>query len=308
MKITRLALRGVASIPDIECDFGGGAGGRPHDLIVVAGPQASGKTRFCDLILAALEVVAPYQGIVRASDWMADPARGARVELDLFLGDGGGDPPPTSTATAVVSFTGGGVSSALDRTVRRYLSRYDHDPARGKREYFPEGRQRAWGARRDGLGAAEQSLLRSSKDPQKYSFVPRFLAELRTDPSRSAVFAAGLALLSPTVRYTPAPRTGDPTACFVDPSRSGVPYGELSSSEADAVLIAATAAMIGLNHSLVILDRPELYVPSDRLVPWVRSLAQLGKDNQWIVATSDPGLAAAVHRTQLVTLGQGRSA
>lgn len=303
MKISRLAFQGVGALPDMECDFGGGGTGRPHDLIVLTGPPASGKTRLVELILATIETVAPYLGMVRADDWMADPARGARVEIDLHLDEGEASSPPAPTAHAVVNFTANGVKYEIDRAVSRWLSRYDQDPARGKREYFPEGRQRAWGARRDGLGAAEQALLRSSKDPQKYSFVPRFLAELRIDRSRLAKFESALELLSPTVRYTPASRTGDPSACFRDATRSGVPFDQLSSSEADAVIIAATAALVGLNHSVVFLDRPELSVPSDRLVAWVKSLAQLGENNQWFIATNDPALAGSVHKTQVVSLG-----
>lgn len=307
MKVSRLALRGVAALPDLERDLISPSTGRPHDLVVITGPAASGKTRLCELMLAVLEAVGGYHGIVHAADWYSDADRGARAELDLWLDDGrdpsgGGGQAPTSRV--VVDFTARGISSMVDRQVARQLARYDHDPAHGKREYFPEGRQRAWAARSDGLAAPEQSLLRSTKDPQKYSFVPRFLAELRTNPAHRKAFASRLELLSPTVRFTPAARGADPTACFTNGSRIGVSYEELSSSEADAVLIAATAVMIGLNHSIVFLDRPELYVAPHRLAAWMQSLLQLGANNQWFVATSDEALASAVDRAQLINLAR----
>lgn len=311
MKIAHLTISGVRSLPDLDCDFVSPSTGRPHDSIVVTGPAASGKTSLLELMLAVLETVAPYQGIVRASDWMADAKRGARVDVDLWLDgegrDGGTDdePAPSGVTHAVVRFTGGGVARDVDRKVARALSRYDHDPARGKREYFPENRGRAWAARNDGLGAHEQALLRSSRDPQKYSFVPRFLAELRTQPAWAKTFARHLEILSPALRYAPAARTGDPTACFANERRSGLCYDALGSSDADAVIVAATAALIGLSHSIVFLDRPELYVASERLVAWVSALAKIGEDNQWIIATGDRALAASVPRGALVSLGRG---
>ncbi|MBL8740309.1 MAG: hypothetical protein JNK04_04415 [Myxococcales bacterium] len=82
-------------------------------------------------------------------------------------------------------------------------------------------------------------------------------------------------------------------------------YADLSSSEADAVLIAATVAMTGLSNSIVFLDRPEMYVPSDRLVAWVHNLAGVGQNNQWIVATSDPRLAAAVEPSARIAVAAG---
>ncbi len=145
--------------------------------------------------------------------------------------------------------------------------------------------------------------MRCSKDSQKYSFVPRLLAELRTDAARARTFASALEILSPVVRYQPAPRGGDPTACFESRGRQGIKLEELASSEADAALIAATHAMIGLNHSLVLLDRPELYIGPDRLAAWVHSLSAIGTNNQWIVATSDDRLGATVDRSQHIALG-----
>ncbi len=306
MKISHLALRGVLALPDLECDFVSAATGRPHDLIVISGPPASGKTRLVEALLAAFEAIGPYQGIVRASDWYRDPLRGARAELGIWLDE---DERQQTKATeqlvrAVVSFDSNGIVVDADRGVRRLLSRYDHDPTHGKREYFPENRQRAWGARTDGLGTFEQCLLRSSRDSQKYSFVPTFLAELESEPTRARVFSDGLERLSPTVRYSPASRAAGATACFKNRGGDGVRYAELSSSEADAVLMAATVAMIGLGRSLAFLDRPERSVSPDRLIAWVHNLAGLGGDNQWFVASSDDRLASAVQPSQRISLAQ----
>jgi len=300
MKISRFAARGVLGLRDLDLDFAAGAPGGPRDLVIVSGPPASGKTRLFDLMLAALEAVGPYHGMVRASDWCADLGKGARVELGLSV-EGS---PVGAAERAVVDFTADGVLTAVNRRVAKLVSRYDHDPTHGKREYFPEGRQRAWGARCDGLGELEQSLLRSTKDAQKYSFVPRFLAELRHDVRRRETFARQLELLSPSVRFAAAPRK-DPTACFKNRMREEVPFVELSSSESEAVIIAATATLVGLHRSVIFLDRPELHVPSDRLAEFVEALLQLGEQNQWFIATSDRNLAASLPQAHHVSLGSG---
>lgn len=307
MKISRFAARGVLGLRDLDVDFAAGApvaSAGPSDVVIVSGPPASGKTRLFDLMLAALEAVGPYHGIVRAEGWCADLAKGARVELGLWVEGGVDGSPEGGAERAVVDFTADGVRTAVDRRVAKLVSRYDHDPAHGKREYFPEGRQRAWGARCDGLGELEQSLLRSTKDAQKYSFVPRFLAELRHDGPRRATFARQLELLSPSVRFAAAPRK-DPTACFKNRMREEVPFVELSSSESEAVIIAATATLVGLHRSVIFLDRPELHVPSDRLAEFVEGLLQLGEQNQWFIATSDRNLAAQIRRAHHVSLGSG---
>jgi hypothetical protein len=300
MKISRFTARGVLGLRDLDLDFTAGAPGGPRDVVIVSGPPASGKTRLFDLMLAALEAIGPYHGMVRAEDWCADLGKGARVELGLSV-EGS---PVGAAEHAVVDFTADGVLTAGNRKVAKLVSRYDHDPTHGKREYFPEGRQRAWGARCDGLGELEQSLLRSTKDAQKYSFVPRFLAELRHDVQRRATFARQLELLSPSVRFAAAPRK-DPTACFKNRMREEVPFVELSSSESEAVIIAATATLVGLHRSVIFLDRPELHVSSDRLAEFVEALLQLGEQNQWFIATSDRNLAASLRRAHHVSLDSG---
>jgi predicted ATPase len=80
--------------------------------------------------------------------------------------------------------------------------------------------------------------------------------------------------------------------CFS--SRGGPPAAaaELSHGEADAVIFAATAALIGLDHSLVFIDRPDLH--ADDLHQLVSGLAALGQDNQLFVTGRAEFAAAAV--------------
>jgi hypothetical protein len=74
---------------------------------------------------------------------------------------------------------------------------------------------------------------------------------------------------------------------------------ELSHGESDAVLLAATAAALGLDHSLIFIDRPDLH--TDDLERVVAGLAALGQDNQvWIAGGS--ALAAAAPDARIVTL------
>jgi hypothetical protein len=318
MKIAHVSFNDVRGVPDRRCDLAPGPGARPHDLILVTGPPASGKTRFLEGILAAFEVVGPYMGIVRAHEW-AYESRRSTIELGLWLDEHErlAAPGLSTPAMATAVFGPDGVAAHVDRQLGRLCSRYRHDSETGKREYFPANRQRAWGARLDGVAPMEQSMLRPSRDPHKYAFIPRFLGTLRDDPARGRVFAEKLATLSPTVRYAPEPDE-DTAICFrtqpmatvrgAGGGRAGAgsgplaPIHGLSASEADAVIFAATAVMIGLSHSIVLLDTPELYVPEDRIVAFVQALLVLGLDNQWIVATQSPALLRAVDASALIRI------
>lgn len=309
MKLSHIATSNVAGVRDLDVDLMSSAG-KPHDIVVVTGPEASGKTRLLDLLVAGLETIGPFEGIVRGSDWVRAQKPAAHLELGLWLdeterqrleGAGGG-------RRVVVAFGPDDVVCDAGRDLTKLASHYTHDPKYGKREYFPENRQRASGGRQDGTGALEQSLWRSSKDPDKYSFVPAFLTELARDPARRRVFESGLSALAPNIVFAPGEAPDAATAIirlantplFATRHGGQLRLSDLSSSEANSVIIAATAAMIGLCHSIVLLDRPELHVEPKRLVSWVHALQSLGQDNQWIVATSSRHLANAMSPSQVI--------
>ena len=117
MKISHLALRGISGLPDRSYDFT--SGGRPHDLIVVTGPEASGKTRFLELVIACLETIGPYEGIVRASKWVA-PEKNARVELGLWLDESERSTEgATGDARVTIAFGPDGVVADAPRSISR---------------------------------------------------------------------------------------------------------------------------------------------------------------------------------------------
>ncbi len=307
MKISTISTRGIAGLRDLDVDLMGGGRSAPHSLFLVTGPAASGKTRLLEAVVATFEAVGPYEGIVRALDWVPDANAAGRIELGLWL-DGSDRGFVGGTTNIAVRFDSGRVVIEAASGVSKLLARYDHEDATAKREYFPETRQLWCDSPADGLGALQQSLLRGSKSPSKYSFVPRFLASLPDDPVRCERFAAAITRLAPELEYLPSRRE----YCFSSRGGAPVPPAGLSSSEADAVLICATAAMIGLSHSLVLLDRPELYVPPERVVAWTQALETLGTNNQWLIATSSPELLQSVPRAQIAWLDssareQGRS-
>jgi hypothetical protein len=293
MKIASVSLAGISGLPDQSFALA-------PDLAVIAGPPGSGKTRLLEAILAAKEVVGPYVGMVRAEDWVADPVRGATLTLELTL-----DPKErelcAGSARARVQMAAGRVIHESERGLQKLLARYEHSPATGKFEYFAENRQLAWGARVDGLGEMEQLLSRVGKDPQKYGFLPRFLRALRRDEERGARFVSLVERLAPSLAAK-IPTSDDDDVFFTSRGRP-VFLSQLSSAEAEAVIFAGTAILVELHASVVLVDRPELYVHPSRLPSFVEALGTLGANNQLILATSSPIVVETAGRSRVHSLG-----
>jgi predicted ATPase len=76
---------------------------------------------------------------------------------------------------------------------------------------------------------------------------------------------------------------------------------ELSDGERDAVLWCASSERVGLDHSVVLIDRPEAYAHPDDVARWLSTLERNG--NQRIVATTSEALLRAVPAAQHIRLG-----
>jgi hypothetical protein len=188
------------------------------------------------------------------------------------------------------------------------LAYYAHDPRHGKFEYLPANRAVFTAGLLHGISAAEQRLQRVTRDERKYSFIPKLLVAFTWDAAYAEArtrFAAHLERLSSTARYA-GPDQADPLLCFASRGGPRLHLSQLSDTEAQAVLIAAAAALLRYERSIVFLDRPEVSAGERAIAAWAEAVREVAGGAQLIFATESPALLAAVDRYAVITLGTER--
>jgi hypothetical protein len=303
VKLLRAQLFSIRGLPDMICNFGDPSTGAAHPVVAITGPGGSGKTRLIEAILAAKEVLAPYGPIAVGEPWIRDGERAAKIELTFRLDDeecrASGLAQPVVKAEAL--FRPRACAREADEGFLSVLERYEHGPT-GKLEYFPASRMLPPPGPAHGTSAIEQRLWRLPRDARKYGFVARFLAELPQSPERANRFAATLSSLCPWLTYSGV-TGGDPLRCVSSRDRAPSRAHELSTAEADALLIAATATLIGLDRSIVFLDRPEISSDERNIATWAAALRGVGKDTQIVFATSSPALLQSMDARAVIEMG-----
>lgn len=300
MKIQRATFIGVSGVPDITIDLTQGATGAPHSLVVISGPGGAGKTRMIEALMAAKEAIRPYGPLAPGAPWIRS-GNAAKIRVGFYLDEAEREFAGTTASTldGEVIFYPDRVSAESDEGLKAVLGRYSHGQGHGKVDYFPAERRVPMFPPFAGFGSGEQRLARLTKDPRKYGFVLPFLRSLDHDEARRERFSAALASLSRTCRYVRDPGGEAIARCFSSHGAEPVHAGRLSHAEADAVVFAATAAAIALDHSLVFVDRPDLH--HEEVQPFIEGLTSLGKDNQLIV-TGGARLVAAARGAHVVSL------
>jgi hypothetical protein len=300
MKIERATFIGVAGVPDLTLELTEGRTGAPHSLVVLSGPGGSGKTRMMEALIAAKEAIRPYGPMAPGAAWIR-AGNAAKIRVTFHLDEGERDFAGSSSPTieSEVIFYRDKVSAEADEGLKAVLGRYSHNGSFGKVDYFPAERRIPLFPPFAGIGSGEQRVARLAKDQRKYGFVLTFLRSIEQDAARRERFAKSLGALSPSCRYVSDPSGDVIPRCFSSRGGEPVTAAQLSHSESDAVLFAATGAVIGLDHSLVFIDRPDLH--HDEVEPFIEGLRTLGQDNQLFV-TGGPRLAAAARGAHVVTL------
>ncbi len=319
MKVTRVRLENVRNLEDGEHVFTY-PDGRPHEIVLLTGPSASGKTTFLELIAMAKERVASSGRPTRPRDFLRTGASNGLVEITLALRDaerrrfGIGDP------IAKLRVQLSGAPSDHDPRLCELLRAYSHSPAVAKLEYFPA--QRALTLPLGMEPAPDENTerrLRSSSDHDKYrGVVPWLRAQLAAAAVRLsreldtrgmvmssdtvdpiAGFRETLAAMCPWLRVAGlGPDSATPM--FLRRDGSSPPIFELSAAEQDAVLLAGTWHRVGLASSLILIDRPDLHADPDDQLGWLRTLA--GADNQLLVTAKSERLGATLPPSAQIAL------
>ncbi len=300
MKIATATFIGVSGVPDTTIDLGDARSGVPHGLVVVSGPGGSGKTRTIEALIAAKEAIRPYGPMATGAPWIRSGSA-AKIRVTFHLDEAEREFAGTNEAlheAEVVLYPDRVVAEASDG-LRAVLGRYAHNPACGKVDYFPADRRLPVFPPFAGLGSGEQRLARLGKDQRKYGFVMTLLRDIEHDRARRDRFATTLAALSATCSYVTDASGAAVPRCFSSRGGDTVTVAQLSHAETDAVIFAASAAALCLDHSVVFVDRPDLH--HEDVESFVQGLTALGKNNQlWL--TGSPRLAAAARGAHVVTL------
>lgn len=319
MRLKSLRVDGVRGLPDREFDFVDPKRGAAAGIVAVTGPRASGKTSLLEAIIAAKEDVGPYGIKPAPGDTVRPDVDSAKLRAEWEL--------HTIERERVGVTESGFVSESIygdvvlqvshEPALMALLESYDLDPAFGKVEYFHATRTLPLGLPIDvsqAAGGVVDKLDRLGRKDTKYGGLVRFVVEtglgLDLGPDgkqrESGRVAKAFEALCSTKRLAGLYRAGKSILPgFFDAGGTAYGLSQLSDSEQDAMLFAATFVRSGLVQnqpgSIVLIDRPELHIGERDAGPFVRALHDLGPENQLIVATRSPAVIEAAHVT--ISLG-----
>lgn len=307
MRIATVAWKGIVGLADGALDFAQD-GGMPSDLVVATGPPGSGKTRLLEVIIAGKEGVAAYGPRPRLDDVLGREGTAAKISMDWWLSEEEQKFVGVTKSvmpTEAIYLRSGLPELAPDPAIGVLLERYDHDPRHGKVDYIPADRGLPSYSTSVGAPEYEQRLKRLSRGPDKYGGLLKIAEDTilrRMDNERIEALGDLFRRLCPHLRLG---GVGITRGIEVRREGGGVrSISQLSMSEKQSLAIAASMVLVGVHHSVVLFDTPELYLSGAEARRQLDVLRAFAPSNQWIVATCAEDIVAMAGQRSLVRMGE----
>jgi energy-coupling factor transporter ATP-binding protein EcfA2 len=320
MKLLRMTTEGVRVLPDGVYPFAHPTSGEPLSTVLVTGPMGSGKSTLLEAILTAKERAAGYGPPVDPRPLLQRGEPNGRIALSFLLSDaertrsGLADP----IQELEIRLSGSGLPADIDPRLAKLLSRWPADSTlaylSSARQYEPELFE---------LPESERDLVRLavSRARDKYAPAMRWIArQLREDassiagklrqsgvampndaPDSLARCKAAISRLAPELRLHGLSPDGR-APWFEKPDGTVLPIESLSDGERDAVLIAATWALLNLSRSIVLIDRPDLFATDDGAAR-LDALRSLFAEGQLIATVTSEAMLSSLPAFQVIRLG-----
>lgn len=325
MKLLEISLQNVGGAPDGTYSFA--PAGKPEALTLITGGPASGKASLLAAIAAAKELVGSYGPTPDAAAILRRGAVAGAISATWLLSEEEAAGARVSSATLVTEIPLGAEPPRLfDPGVRALFSTYSTKPDEGKLELFPANRRISLGrtARRD-PSELTAGRLRPSRAPGKYADVRQEIVEIAArdaaeaaqklaeqgmvarweQPDSLAPIRRSLTALAPWLWLERVSLRGpSPEVLFRRSDGLEIELADLSESEQQALLFATVFERLGLSRSIVLVERPELFLHPGEHVRFARALEGLGVDNQILAATTSAELLAAVDPRRVVHVGK----
>jgi len=330
VKLLRIDVQNFRGVPDGTYELG--HGDAPHDVVVVTGRPSSGKTSLLEAIVAAKEAAGPYGSPPDAKWCLRSGAMQGRVVTTWVLTEAEAELAAQTSPVCTTSWDFGEGSARVegDSRVRQLLATHAPGPASGKFEYFPATRRlfgEAWRPLPPPSKSADL-FFRLARAPEKYACIRRMFVDLAlADGIRTAgalalrglaiqgsqsdslaPFKKALGTLAPDLRLVSVePR--ERSACILFQRRDGVQVEleNLSDSEQQLVVFAATFVQQSLDNSVVLIDTPEANIHPYEHVRLLQGLIGLGRGNQLIVATTSEAILRHASPRQVLDLSNRRT-
>jgi hypothetical protein len=329
LKLLRLVIENFRGAPNGAYSFAHPSSGAPVDTVLITGPASSGKTSLLEAIAVLKESAGPWGMPPDPARLIRRGATSGAIEGTWLLSAAEIERAKAKQANVVTRFELGAAARVPDVEpgLRELFVSYDHDPARGKLEYFPANRRLAPRGGAAPLDVEAEARQRLGSSPTKYASIKRALVDLalrdgvrtleeaasrgllfRSDQRDSLLmYKRDLAGMLPHLRLLGVDlESGSPELCFERDDGARLGLDDLSDSEKQAVLFVATFRRIGLSRSIVLVDQPELCLHADAQLGFVRSIEGLGIDNQIFLATGSLEITRTAVAHQLIRLGGQR--